>query len=314
MDQLDRTGGAAGETDAQAGEIRLGEILVGAEPHIQRRRSAGEGGDAALLKFLQHRRRLVSRQQIHERAQVDRKDQRVAKAPDVEQRRDIEDALGIERERPDRRHGVTERHQIACRCSAPLGKPVVPPVKNSAQRSSGSGRGRAEAGVDSSCSTVTPSGPSTMTFASAGELRELSCPIGKFGVADNQARIDVAHQRLDLAVGISRIERRHLRAGGHAGIEPNRHLQAVAHQISDPLAGDAEFGECPRQRRHGLLVLAVGQLAIETGQSLRIATMRGGISERMNDGRKFRIARVAAGRDHARHCTFLSRYRRVCNG
>jgi hypothetical protein len=73
---------------------------------------AREGGDAALLKFLQHRRRLVGGQENHVRTQIDRKDQRVAKAPDMEQRRHVEDVLGIERQRPERDDAVAEGHQI----------------------------------------------------------------------------------------------------------------------------------------------------------------------------------------------------------
>ena len=153
-----------------------------------------------------------------------------------------------------------------------------------------------------------------MIFGSPTSFASLSCPIGKFGVADDQSRIDVAHQRLDLAVGVIRIERRHLRARRHAGIKRNRHLQAVAHHISDPLAGNAMLGEDRRQRRHGLRILAVGQLAIEAGQRRRVGAMRGRVGERMNDGRKFRVAGIATGRDDTRHGTFLSNYARVCNG
>ena len=148
----------------------------------------------------------------------------------------------------------------------------------------------------------------------ADEFCELVRPIGKLGVADNQSRIDVADQRFDLAVGVIRIKRRHLGARRHTGIKRDRHLQAVTHHISDPLAGNAMLGEDARQRGHGLRILAVGQFAIEAGQRRRVGAMRGRISERVNDGRKVRIAGIATGRGDTRHGTFLGNYARVCNG
>ena len=112
-DQFDRAGGAPGKTNAEAREIRFGEIFIGAEPHIERRRPTRERGDAALLKLIEHGSRLVGGKNIHEGAQIDRENERVAKAPDVEEWRDIENALGIERQRPQCRRGVAEGHQVA---------------------------------------------------------------------------------------------------------------------------------------------------------------------------------------------------------
>ncbi len=138
-------------------------------------------------------------------------------------------------------------------------------------------------------------------FRSAAQSRKPLCPFGEFDVANDQPRIDFVHLRLDLAVGIGGIERRHLRAGGHAGIKPDHRVQAVAHHKHDALAAGAEFDECSRQRRHGLPVLTVGQLATETGDAWRIRPMLGRISERMDDRRKIRIARIALRRRHGGH-------------
>ena len=42
-------------------------------------------------------------------------------------------------------------------------------------------------------------------------------------------------------------------------------------------------------RRDGLRILAVAEFAIEAGKGLRMRAVRGGIGERMNDGRKIRV-------------------------
>jgi hypothetical protein len=142
------------------------------------------------------------------------------------------------------------------------------------------------AGSAKSSSSVTPLGPTR----ALGELR----------VANNQARIDIAHQRLDLAIPIGRIERRHLRARGHAGIKRHRHVKTVAHQISDALAGNTDFGQSSGQCGDRLRVLGVSDFPVEAGKSRRIAACCGGVGQRMHDGRKIRVARIAVQR-HGRH-------------
>ena len=138
--------------------------------------------------------------------------------------------------------------------------------------------------------------------------------LGEFGIADNQARVDIAHQRLDLAIGIGRIERRHLRAARHAGIERNRHVETVAHQISDPLAGDAGLAKSACQRGDGLRVLGISDFPIEAGQRRGLAAMLGRIGERVNDGRKVGITGIALWRRHTRHLAALVYIVAVCIG
>ena len=129
--------------------------------------------------------------------------------------------------------------------------------------------------------------------------------LGEFGIADNQARVDIAHQRLDLAIGIGRIERRHLRAARHAGIERNRHVETVAHQISYPLADDAGLAKSACQRGDCLRILGISDFPVEAGQRRGLAAMLGRIGERVNDGRKVGITGIALWRRHTRHLAAL---------
>ena len=141
-------------------------------------------------------------------------------------------------------------------------------------------------------------------FCSAGQLREPRRPIGEFGVANDHAWIDVAQLRLDLAVGVGRIEWSNLCTRGHAGIEPDHHLQAVAHQIGDALAGDIVIGQRFRQRRHRFGVLTICQFAVETGDGRRVRTTLGSVGERVDDGREIRVARIALRWWRARHAKY----------
>ena len=135
----------------------------------------------------------------------------------------------------------------------------------------------------------------------AGRRGEAAGPFGEFGVAHDHMRRDVGDERGDLAVGIVRIERRHLRPRRHAGLKADRHLQAVAHQISEPRAGGAALGKDRRQGRDGLRVLPIGQFALEAGEARRVGPPLGGEGERVDDGREMRIARIELRRRHARH-------------
>jgi hypothetical protein len=136
-------------------------------------------------------------------------------------------------------------------------------------------------------------------------LREPPCALGEFRIANDQARVDIAHQGLDLAIGVGRIERRDLRARRHAGIERNRHVEAVAHQISDPLAGDAGLAKSARQCGDRLRILRVGDFPIQAGQRRRVAAMLGRVGERVHDGRKVRVTGIALRRRHTRHLANL---------
>ena len=163
--QFLRTGRAAGEADFQAGKIGLGEILVGAQSQIKRRRAAGENGDLAALEFLQHQRRLVGRHDVHEGAQIDRHNQREAKAPDVKQRRDVEDAFRVERKWPDRRDAVAIGHQTQCRVIGAFGHAGGAAGEEQRARgrpASGSGSGARGCGQQA-LRAVMPPGPISMT-------------------------------------------------------------------------------------------------------------------------------------------------------
>ena len=138
-------------------------------------------------------------------------------------------------------------------------------------------------------------------FCPAGQLRQPRRPVGEFGIANDQAWVDIAQLRLDLVVGVGRIERSDLCARGHAGIEPDHHLQAVAHQISDAIADDIVVGQYFRQRRDRLGVLTISQLTIETGNGRGAWPALGGVGERVDDCREIRIARIALRWRRARH-------------
>ena len=69
-----------------------------------------------------------------------------------------------------------------------------------------------------------------------------------------QAALDLFRRSgdLDQAGALRLLALVSLRAGRHAGIERNRHVETVAHQISDPLAGDAGLAKSACQRGNRL--------------------------------------------------------------